>query len=109
MSQPEDILAAQIRHVGLPEPVREYVFASPRRWRFDFAWPDGPITDRWAVEVEGGLWVNGRHCRGAGFSADCEKYNRAALLGWRVLRVTPAQIRSGAALAWIERAVGVTR
>jgi hypothetical protein len=106
MSRPEEILAAQMRVVGLPEPVREYVFAPPRRWRFDFAWPDLPITDRWAVEVEGGTWVNGRHGRGAGFQNDCEKYNRAALLGWRVLRVTPAQIRSGAALAWIERAVG---
>ena len=85
--------------------VREYRFAPRRRWRFDFAWPDGPIHDRWAVEVEGGTWVNGRHGRGKGFEADCEKYARAALLGWRVIRVTPAQIRSGAALAWIERAV----
>lgn len=31
---------------------REYTFAKPRRWRFDFAW----IDDMVAAEVEGGIW-----------------------------------------------------
>lgn len=69
----------------LPEFVPEFRFAPPRRWRFDFAWPQHKI----ALEVEGGVWTKGRHTRGAGFMADIEKYNEAACLGWRVVRTTP--------------------
>ena len=70
--------------------VREYGFAKEigRRWRFDFAWPD----NRLAVEVEGGSATNGRHVRPKGFREDCEKYNAAVLLGWRVLRYTTAMV-----------------
>jgi hypothetical protein len=41
-----------------------------------------------AVEIEGGTWIKGRHTTGSGFAADCAKYNRAVILGWRVLRYT---------------------
>jgi len=44
--------------------------------------------------------------RGLGYSQDCEKLNEAALLGWRVLRVTRDQIEDGRAAKWIERAMG---
>jgi hypothetical protein len=40
------------------------------------------------------------------FAADCEKYNEATLRGWRVLRVTGAHVKSGAAVEWLRRAVG---
>ena len=73
---------------GLPEPEPEYRFAHPRRWRFDFAWPAHLI----ALEVEGGVWTNGRHTRGSGFVGDMAKYNHAAILGWKVLRVTPSEL-----------------
>src|ERR1041385_1632066 len=49
----------------LPKPTTEYRFAPPRRWRFDFAWPEG----RLALEVEGGSFVAGRHTRGTPFEA----------------------------------------
>jgi len=65
-------------------PVREFMFSPPRRWRFDFAYPDKKI----AIECEGGIWSGGRHSRGSGFVKDCEKYNTAAKLGWRVFRYT---------------------
>lgn len=81
--------------------VRELMFHPKRRWKFDFAW----MTERIAVEVEGGVFSGGRHTRGAGFTADCEKYNEAALLGWAVLRVTGNQVKSGDALRLIERAL----
>jgi len=67
---------------GIPEPLREYKFHETRKWRFDFCWPDIKV----AVELEGGVFSGGRHTRGMGFVADCEKYNQAALLGWRVFR-----------------------
>jgi len=38
-----------------------------------------------AVEVDGGTWTGGRHTRGAGFEADCEKLNAAVIAGFRVL------------------------
>ena len=92
-------LLGQIRLIGLPEPVAEFRFAPPRRWRFDLCWPQYRI----AVEIEGGIWTAGRHVRPRGFSGDCEKHSVAAAQGWRLLRFTGAQIKSGAALILIEK------
>lgn len=99
-SDAEAALLFQMAAVGLPAPVSELVFAPPRRWRFDFAWPERRI----AVEVEGGTWSGGRHSSGVGFERDCVKYNEAALLGWTVLRVTSNMVRDGRALEVVERA-----
>lgn len=93
-SAPEEALAFQLMVVKVGEPTREHRFHPVRRWRFDFAWPDCLI----AAEIEGGQWIQGRHNRGAGFEADCEKYSEAALLGWRIFRFTPAMVKSGYAL-----------
>ena len=84
------LFRALCRREGLPEPVREYAFATPRRWRFDFAWPEAKV----ALEVEGGVWTQGRHTRGSGFLKDVEKYNEAVRRGWRVFRCTPATLES---------------
>lgn len=72
-----------------------------REWRADFAFK----RERVLVEVDGGGWVRGRHHRPAGFAADCEKHNTAALAGWLVVRVTPEHVRSGEALSWIRAAL----
>lgn len=88
---------------GLPEPVPEFCFAPPRQWRFDWAWPEA----RLALEIEGGAWTQGRHTRGAGFVADLAKYNAAAILGWRVLRCTPDDVKSGAAFALVKEAMKI--
>jgi hypothetical protein len=77
-----------LRGLGLPEPVAEHRFHPDRRWRFDYAWLDFKV----ALEVEGGVWVGGRHTRGAGFVNDMDKYSEAAILGWCVLRVTPSDL-----------------
>jgi very-short-patch-repair endonuclease len=91
-------LAAVKFLVGMEE---EYVFHPERKWRFDFAWPGKRI----ALEVEGGTFSGGRHTRGVGYEGDCEKYSEAALLGWKVFRVTGKQVQSGQALAWVEKAL----
>jgi len=92
-------LLGQIRLCGLPEPVPQWRFAYPRRWLADFAYPDHMLL----IEVEGGIYTGGRHVRAVGFRQDCRKYNRAVELGLRVLRFTADMVRSGEALALIER------
>lgn len=96
-----DGFGAIISAVGLPPPIREYRFAPPRRWRFDYCWPDRRI----ALEIEGGTWNGGRHVRGKGYERDCQKYNAATLAGWTVLRVTTPMVRDGRALALLEQAL----
>ena len=64
-----------------PEPIRELlVFAPPRKYRFDLAWPDLKI----ACEVDGGTWISGRHNRGSSIAKDYEKLNLAVVNGRRV-------------------------
>lgn len=82
--------------------VTEYRFHPVRKWRFDFAIPDSKI----AIEYEGvfnpGNKVS-RHTHVIGFSNDCEKYNEAALLGWKVLRFTALHLQNGVAFRQIEQ------
>jgi len=80
-----DTFLRLLKQEGLPKPTPEYKFCPDRRWRFDYAF----IKQKVAVEQEGGVWSFGRHTRGSGFLKDCEKYNAATLLGWRVLRYPP--------------------
>ena len=88
---------------GLPKPEREWKFDAKRRWRFDYAWPERMI----ALEVEGGIWTGGRHTRGAGFLKDVEKYNRAAVLGWRLVRVTPDKLVSAGTFEMLREIFGL--
>ena len=97
---------ALCRQRGIPEPTREYRFAAPdRQWRFDFAWPMQNV----ALESEGGVWSRGAHTRGAHFLSDMEKYNHAALRGWRVFRTVPGQLNDSATLDMIAKALGGVR
>lgn len=90
----------------------EYAFHPTRKWRFDVAvWGCKKVApsvsdamDRYAFEIEGGLFMQGagRHNRGAGMRADMEKYNHAAALNWQVFRFTPEQILKGEAKAFVE-------
>lgn len=77
------IFVQLLKEVGLPEPKPELRFSKDRMWRFDFAYPEAKL----AIEIEGGVWNNGRHVTGTGFEDDCEKYNTAVLMGWYVLRI----------------------
>ena len=85
------IVAALCQSRGWPLPVAEHKFHDTRRWRFDLAWPALKL----AAEVNGGVFVGGRHSRGAGQMKDYEKLNAAVLLGWAVIQVVPKQITDG--------------
>lgn len=114
MSKLENALMMQIKAQNLPIPETEYRFAAEyvgtgkglrqrlqqhdlRDWRFDFAWPGYKI----AVEVEGGLFINGRHNTGKGYEMDLLKYSKAMRLGWTVYRCGKALIQSGEAIGTI--------
>jgi hypothetical protein len=58
-----------------------------------------------AAEVEGAIWVYGRHNRAKGYQADIEKYNCAAVNGWMVLRFTPEMVQGGTAIAALKQAL----
>ncbi len=53
--------------------------------------------------MAGGIRVNDRHNRAAGFNADLEKYLGAGLAGWSVFRLGPDQIP----FALVERLVAL--
>jgi very-short-patch-repair endonuclease len=96
-------LDQMIRDAGLPAPAPEYAFAWEtlrRKWRIDRAWPH----ERIALEIEGGIHMRGRHIRPEGFLRDMEKYNRLALWGWCLIRVTYDMIADGSALRLLEEA-----
>jgi very-short-patch-repair endonuclease len=80
-------------------PEKEYRFHDKRRWRFDYCWPDKKL----AVEIDGGIWSQGRHARGYGIIKDNEKINEAQKLGYRVFRFTPQQLKTGEAQTFIKK------
>jgi very-short-patch-repair endonuclease len=84
MSKLEEKFEFMWRVLGGPKMEREHHFHPERRWRFDFALP----AKKMAIEIEGGTWVKGAHSRGKHYASDCEKYNHAGMLGWRVFRFT---------------------
>lgn len=90
---------------GLPMPETEYRFHPSRKWRFDYAWPDQRI----ALEVEGGVWTQGRHTRGKGFLGDMDKYNEAAVDGWRILRCQPNALFSRSLLDLLGRIFAIDK
>jgi len=104
-SELEELMARYMDIAGIPEPEREYKFHPKRKWKFDFAWVEKKV----ALEVEGGIWVRGRHARPMGFIKDCEKYNTAGTMGWKIIRVCDVHIKTTEALDWVCDALGISR
>ncbi|MBU3681616.1 MAG: hypothetical protein FGM16_06730 [Flavobacterium sp.] len=88
--------------MGMNCPESEWKFHDKRKWKFDFAF----VQHKVAIEIEGGVWSNGRHTRGSGFVKDMEKYNAAAELGWRLLRFTPSDLGKNSTYEQIKRTLG---
>ena len=78
--------------------VKECKFHPIRKWRWD--WAD--IKNKIAIEIQGGVWIGGRHTSGSGFVKDMEKYNAGVLCGWKLLAYTPEQFKNGAPLIDLE-------
>lgn len=83
------LFLAHWRRLGGPPLHREWQFHLERKWRFDFVFPEQKI----AIEIEGGTRQRGRHNRAQGYANDCEKYNAAVTLGWRVFRFSDVMLK----------------
>ena len=90
---------------GLPVPVAEYRFAPPRKWAWDWSWPEHLL----ALEKNGGVWIRGKHSRGKGQINDMEKWTEAAARGWRILHCVPDDLESDRVLTAIGRALEARR
>ncbi len=100
-SEGESLLSLQLKALKIAFE-REFKFCQDRKWRADFHLVGKMIL----IEVEGGIWSNGRHTRGKGYLGDMEKYNSAQILGYQVLRFSTEQVKSGLAVRQIEKMVG---
>lgn len=97
-SPTEAIFEQQLTALKMPQWSRNMRFCRPRKFELDFAWPmrgDG-VQAKLAVEIQGGP-----HTIRARWQADMEKIFLEHLNGWRVIRATPADVRSGRAAAWL--------
>ncbi len=77
------------RHKVIPE----YRFCPERKFRADYYLPDLNLLVEYegiGIAADGGRAYSGasRHTSLAGYSKDCEKYNLAQILGYRLLRYT---------------------
>lgn len=109
--------AGRLRQAGMPYPHgdpyglyrKEFTFKGidgDRKWRFDLAWPSLML----AIEIEGGTGKRrdkpSRHLTSQGFDEDCVKYGEAAVMGWKVIRVTPRMIYDGTMMRLVKSALG---
>lgn len=98
----------QIQRVGLPMPShgqgceqKELQFARPRLWRFDWAYEGARI----AIEYQGGNYTGKGHNTIKNLRNDYEKFTEASLLGWMLILIDSDSVKSGQAVAWVERAL----
>ncbi len=67
-----------------PETIEEFKFCGDRKFRADFFIPSLNVL----IEYEGIVGKQSRHTNIVGYSNDCDKYNLASILGYKVLRYT---------------------
>jgi hypothetical protein len=84
-SEAEEAVLEFILAHGYPEPERQAMLVPGRRFQTDFYWSSHAT----GLEVEGGVYVGGRHVNPSGFEGDIRKYNAIAAQGIRLFRVMP--------------------
>lgn len=82
-SKGEEEMAIILKHIGL-EFIRQYRFHNERKWLVDFWVPKYNLI----IEVDGAVYIDGRHTRGKGYTDDRIRDNSATLMGFTVLRFT---------------------
>jgi hypothetical protein len=89
--------------------VAEYKFSGylgerKRRWRMDVCFPDAdpPL----AIEVQGGLYSNGKHSREKGVRNDSQKSIEWQLAGGTIIHATPSMIKDESVVELIKEALG---
>jgi very-short-patch-repair endonuclease len=102
-TDPEDMMAKQLREAGFKGYRRNARFIPGRRYEADFWFPRLKL----AIEVDGGLWMpRGGHTSGSGAKRDRERdmlaYLADGILTWRV---ASDHVKSGEAIAWIVEAM----
>lgn len=75
-------------------------------WYSDFQNPAKADT-RVALEVDGGIWIQGGHNRGAQIKATWEKENEAQIMGWHILKCEPKDLATMDTVNLIRRALGL--
>lgn len=84
---------------------REFRFHPTRKWRADYKVTGTNIL----IEYEGGVRESDRqqsgHLSYTGYKKDIEKYNEMTVLGYLLIRIYAATVKSGEALAWLKRAL----
>jgi len=101
MKHNNELFIAMLNEVNLPIPYAEHKFCTKRKWRFDYYWEEWKL----ALEVEGGVWINGGHTRGSGFVKNMEKYNTAATMGIRLIRCLPKEVCTWSTILCIDQAL----
>ena len=101
MKYKPEIVKAYFKAQGIPEPTFEYKFHPVRRWRADLCW----IPQKLILEVQGGIFIQGRHSRGAAMLKEWEKLNTACGMGYRFLFCQPKDLMGAETVEQIKTAL----
>ena len=74
--------------------IKEFQFNPNRKWKADYYIPELNLL----IEQEGGVYTRQAHGSISGILRDIAKYNSATQLGYKILRFTPDQLYTTAAL-----------
>jgi hypothetical protein len=95
----------QCKALNLPPVFAQWRFQNSRhpssathKWRCDFVFKDQKLM----VEIDGGIWVKGAHGHPVDILRNMKKQNDAMLLGFQVIRFTPAEVKNGDAVSFTQ-------